>query len=57
MTPQMIRALTYFMLAVFFKESFDFADMKKAKKISSLVIMTIVLRFLFLVYRQRAYLG
>lgn len=57
MTPQMIRALTYFMLVVFFKESFDFADMKKAKKISSLVIMTIVLRFLFLVYRQRAYLG
>lgn len=57
MTPQMIRALTYFMLVVFFKESFDFADMKKAKKISSLVMMTIALRFLFLVYRQWAYLG
>ncbi|MDU2557441.1 MAG: hypothetical protein E7C95_00545 [Anaerococcus prevotii] len=57
MTPQMIRALTYFMLVVFFKESFDFADMKKAKKISSLVMMTIALRFLFLVYRQWSYLG
>lgn len=57
MTPQMIRTLTYFMLVVFFKESFDFADMKKAKNISSLVIMTIVLRFLFLVYRQWNYLG
>ncbi len=57
MTPQMIRALTYFMLAVFFKESFDFVDMKKAKNISSIVIMTIILRFLFLVYRQWSYLG
>lgn len=57
MTPQMIRTLTYFMLAVFFKESFDFADWKKAKNISSLVIMAIALRFLFLVYTQWAYLG
>ena len=57
MTPQMIRALTYFMLAVFFKESFDFADWKIGKNISSLVMMAIVLRFLFLVYRQWSYLG
>ena len=57
MTPQMIRTLTYFMLVVFYKEGFDFAGMKKAKNISSLVIMTIVLRFLFLVYRQWSYLG
>lgn len=57
MTPQMIRTLTYFMLVVFFKESFDFTDWKIAKNISSLVMMTIALRFLFLVYRQWAYLG
>lgn len=57
MTPQMIRTLTYFMLVVFFKEGFDFADWKIAKKTSSLVMMAIVLRFLFLVYRQWSYLG
>lgn len=57
MTPQLIRALTYFMLVVFFKESFDFADWKIGKNISSLVMMAIVLRFLFLVYRQWNYLG
>ena len=57
MTPQMIKVLSLFMIGVFFKESFDFADMKIAKNISSLVIMTIALRFLFLVYRQWSYLG
>lgn len=57
MTPQMIRVLSFFMIAVFFKESFDFADMKKAKNISSLLVMVFTLRFLFLVYRQWAYLG
>lgn len=57
MTPQMIRALSFFMIAIIFKESFDFADMRKAKNISSLLMMAIVLRFLFLVYRQWSYLG
>lgn len=37
MTPQMIKILVYFMTAVIFKESFDFAGMKKAKDISSLI--------------------
>lgn len=57
MTPQMIRALSFFMIAMFFKESFDFADWKKGKKVSNLVVMVICLRFLFLVYRQWSYLG
>lgn len=57
MTPQMIRALTYFMLAVFFKESFDFAEMKRCKNVCSLLVMMVALRFLFLVYRQWSYLG
>ena len=57
MTPQMIRALAFFMIAIFFKESFDFADMKRCKNVSSLLVMTFALMFLFLVYRQWTYLG
>ncbi len=57
MTPQMIRALSFFMIAMFFKESFDLADMKRCKNVSSLFVMIFALRFLFLVYRQWVYLG
>lgn len=57
MTPQMIRALSFFMIAMFFKESFDLADMNRCKNVSSLFVMIFALRFLFLVYRQWAYLG
>lgn len=57
MTPQMIRVLVYFMTAVILKESFDFAGMKKAKDISSLIVMTVALMFIFLVYRQWQFLG
>lgn len=57
MTPQMIKILSLFMIAVFFKESFDFADMKRCKNVCSLLVMTFALMFLFLVYRQWAYLG
>lgn len=57
MTPQMIKILSLFMIATIFKESFSFADMKKAKDISSILVMTFALMFIFLVYRQWAYLG
>ncbi len=57
MTPQMIKVLSLFMIGVFFKESFDFADMKRAKMVSSGILIAICLRFLFLVYRQWSYLG
>ena len=57
MTPQMIRALSIFMIAMIFKESFDFTDMKRCKNICSLFVMTFALRFLFLVYRQWQFLG
>lgn len=57
MTPQMIRVLVYFMLAMILKESFELAGMKKAKDISSLIVMTISLMFIFMVYRQWDYLG
>lgn len=57
MTPQMIRVLVYFMLAMILKESFDFAGMKKAKEIGSLIVMTVALMFIFLVYRQWQFLG
>lgn len=57
MTPQMIRVLCLFMTAIIFKESFDFADMKKAKEIGSLIVMTVALMFIFMVYRQWKYLG
>lgn len=57
MTPQMIKVLSFFMIATIFKESFNFADMKKAKDISSVLVMTFALMFIFLVYRQWSYLG
>lgn len=57
MTPQMIRILVYFMTAVIFKESFDFAGMKKAKDISSIVVITTAFMFIFMVYKQWQYLG
>lgn len=57
MTPQMIRVLVYFMLAVILKESFEIVGMKKAKEIGSLTVMTIAFMFIFLVYRQWNYLG
>ena len=57
MSPQMIRALTYFMAVYTVKQGFEIADMKKAKMVSSGVLTLICLRFLFLVYRQWAYLG
>lgn len=57
MSPQMIRVLVYFMLAMILKESFDFAGMKKAKEIGSLIVMTVALMFIFMVYRQWNYLG
>lgn len=57
MTPQMIKILSLFMIAVFLKESFDFADMKRCKNVCSLLVMTFALRFIFLVYRQWQYLA
>lgn len=57
MTPQMIRVLTYFMAVFAVKQGCELADMKRAKMVSSGVLILICLRFLFLVYRQWAYLG
>lgn len=57
MSPQMIRILTYFMAAYAIKQGCELADMKRAKMVSSGVLILICLRFLFLVYRQWAYLG
>ena len=57
MTPQMIRVLTYFMAVFAVKQGCELADMKRAKMVSSGVLMLICLRFLFLVYRQWSYLG
>lgn len=57
MSPQMIRVLTYFMAVYAVKQGFELADMKKAKMVSSGVLIVICLRFLLLVYRQWAYLG
>ena len=57
MTPQMIRILTYFMAVYAVKQGCEIADMKRAKMVSSGVLIFICLRFLFLVYRQWAYLG
>lgn len=57
MTPQMIRVLSFFMIATIFKESFNFADMKRCKNICSLLVMTLALKFVFLVYRQWQYLA
>lgn len=57
MSPQMIRILTYFMAAYAIKQGCELADMKRAKTVSSGVLILICLRFLFLVYRQWNYLG
>ncbi|MDD7044340.1 MAG: hypothetical protein PUI05_02760 [Peptoniphilaceae bacterium] len=57
MSPQMIRILTYFMAAYAIKQGCELADMKRAKTVSSGVLIVICLRFLFLVYRQWNYLG
>lgn len=57
MTPQMIRVLTYFMAVYAVKQGCELSDMKKAKMVSSGVLIVICLRFLFLVYRQWSYLG
>lgn len=57
MTPQMIEILVYFLIAVFFKESFDFAGTEKAKEIASLAVIITALRFICLVQWQWQYLG
>lgn len=57
MTPQMIRVFTCFMAVYAVKQGFEIADMKRAEMVSSGVLIAICLRFLFLVYRQWAYLG
>ena len=57
MTPQMIRILTYFMAAYAVKQGCEIVDMKRAKNVTSGILIIICLRFLFLVYRQWAYLG
>ena len=57
MTPQMIRILTYFMAVYAVKQGFEIAGIKRAKNITSGILILICLRFLFLVYRQWAYLG
>lgn len=57
MTPQMIRILTYFMAVYAVKQGCEIAGMKRAKIVTGGVLILICLRFLFLVYRQWAYLG
>ena len=57
MSPQMIRILTYFMAVYAVKQGCELADMKRAKMVSSGVLIAICLRFLFLVYMQWSYLG
>lgn len=57
MTPQMIRVLTYFMAVYAVKQGCEIADMKRAKTVTSGILILICLRFLFLVYRQWSYLG
>ena len=57
MSPQMIRILTYFIAAYAVKQGFEIADMKRAKMVSSGVLIAICLRFLYLVYRQWSFLG
>lgn len=57
MSPQMIRVLTYFMAVYAVKQGCEIADMKRAKMVSSGVLILICLRFLFLVYRQWQFLG
>ena len=57
MTPQMIRILTYFMAVYAVKQACEIADMKRAKNVTSGILIIICLRFLFLVYRQWQFLG
>lgn len=57
MSPQMIRILTYFMAVYAVKQGCEIAGVKRAKTVTSGVLILICLRFLFLVYRQWAYLG
>lgn len=57
MSPQMIRVLTYFMAVYAVKQGCELVGVNRAKTVSSGVLMAICLRFLFLVYRQWAYLG
>lgn len=57
MTPQMIRILTFFMAAYAVKQGCEMAGIKRAKNVTSGILILICLRFLFLVYRQWAYLG
>ena len=57
MSPQMIRILTYFMAVYAVKQGCEIAGVKRAKTVTSGVLILICLRFLFLVYRQWSYLG
>jgi hypothetical protein len=57
MTPQMIKILAYFMAVYAVNQGCEIAGIKKAKTVSSGVLILICLRFLFLVYRQWNYLG
>lgn len=57
MSPQMIRVLTYFMAVYAVKQGCEIAGIKRAKVVASVALIFICLRFLFLVYRQWAYLG
>ena len=57
MTPQMIRVLTYFMAVYAVKQGCEIADMKRAKNVTSGILIIICLRFLFVVYRQWQFLG
>lgn len=57
MSPQMIRVLTYFMAVYAVKQGCELADMKRAKTVTSGILILICLRFLFLVYRQWQFLG
>lgn len=52
MTPQMIRVLVYFMLAMILKESFELADMENAKDIATYALLIVSLIFVGLVCRQ-----
>lgn len=57
MTPQMIRILTYFMAVYTVKQGCEIAGIKRAKMVSSGILIAICLKFLFLVYRQWQYLA
>ncbi len=57
MTPQMIRVLTYFMAVYAVKQGCELAGVKRAKTVTSGILILICLRFLVLVYRQWQYLA